>query len=165
MAKTPRNAKKEFSTGCCPRFNPKPWENKTITWKNKLFLKDKLRCFLHIPLGIDKAMMKNMDLMKAAGAKNPESIMLFDDKSLWSTDIYIAVDRDVPGAEMAHISGIFLSRVFEGPYQDAGKWAKEMTNYVKSKGKTLEKLYFSYTTCPSCAKAYGKNYVVIFAKI
>jgi len=29
----------------------------------------------------------------------------------------------------------------------------------------LDKLYFGYTTCPSCAKAYGKNYVVLFAKV
>ena len=25
---------------CCPRFNPKPWDNKIITWKDKLFIKD-----------------------------------------------------------------------------------------------------------------------------
>jgi hypothetical protein len=29
----------------------------------------------------------------------------------------------------------------------------------------LKKLYFSYTTCPACAKAYGKNYVVLFAQV
>ncbi len=158
-------AKKDIETGCCPRFNPAPWQGKTVKWKNKLFLKDRLRCFLHIPLGMDQAMMKNIGLMNAAGAKNPENIMLMDDSSLWASDLYIAVDRPVPGAQMTTISGTFLSRVFEGPYQNAGKWAKEMVAYVKSRGKTLQKLYFSYTTCPACAKAYGKNYVVLFAKI
>ncbi|TSC93668.1 MAG: hypothetical protein CEN91_156 [Candidatus Berkelbacteria bacterium Licking1014_85] len=24
---------------------------------------------------------------------------------------------------------------------------------------------FSYTTCPKCAKVYGKNYVVLFAQV
>lgn len=52
-----------------------------------------------------------------------------------------------------------------GPYQNAGKWAREMTECVKTKGKVLKKLYFSYTTCPKCAKVYGKNYVVLFAQI
>jgi hypothetical protein len=66
---------------------------------------------------------------------------------------------------MATISGKFLTKVFEGPYQNAGKWAQEMDIYVKSKGKTMNKLYFSYTTCPKCAKAYGKNFVVLFAQI
>ena len=154
-----------FDTGCCPRFDPKPWQGKTNKWKNKLFLKDRLRCFLHIPIGMDKVMLKNMALINAAGAKNPESIMLFDDVSLWASEIYIAVDRKVPGAQMTTISGTFLSRVFEGDYSQGGKWAADMDSYVKSKGKTLQKLYFSYTTCPACAKAYGKNYVVLFAKI
>jgi hypothetical protein len=29
----------------------------------------------------------------------------------------------------------------------------------------MEKLYFFYTTCPKCAQVYGKNYVVLLAKI
>jgi hypothetical protein len=40
-----------------------------------------------------------------------------------------------------------------------------MKEYVENKEKSLKKLYFSYTTCPKCAKAYGKNYVVLFAQI
>jgi hypothetical protein len=66
---------------------------------------------------------------------------------------------------MATISGTFLTKVFEGPYQNAGKWAQEMIKFVESRGQTFKKLYFSYTTCPKCAKAYGKNYVVLFAQI
>jgi len=91
--------------------------------------------------------------------------MLTDEKSLWGADIYIDVAKDVSGAQMAKLSGTFLTKVFEGPYQNAGKWAVEMKEYVKSKGEELKKLYFSYTTCPRCAKAYGKNYVVLFAQI
>jgi hypothetical protein len=33
------------------------------------------------------------------------------------------------------------------------------------RGRTLETLYFFYTTCPKCAKHYGKNYVVGIAKL
>jgi hypothetical protein len=91
--------------------------------------------------------------------------MLTDEKSLWGSDIYIDVTKDVPGAEMATISGTFLTKVFEGPYKDIGKWLKEMQEFVKSRGKETKKLYFSYTTCPKCAKAYGKNYVVLFAQV
>jgi hypothetical protein len=66
---------------------------------------------------------------------------------------------------MATISGTFLTKVFEGPYQNMGKWIKEMDAYVKAKGKENKKLYSYYTTCPKCAKAYGKNYVVLLAQI
>lgn len=109
--------------------------------------------------------MRNMALIEKANAKAPYQLMLWDEKSLWVSSIFIDVAKDVPGAKMATISGTFLTKVFEGPYKNAGKWAKEMAEYVQKKGKTLKKLYFSYTTCPRCAKAYGKNYVVIFAGI
>ena len=163
-----RNSQKSraiFDTGCCPRFNPSPWQDKTHEWKNKLFVKDSVRCLFHIPLGMDGVMTKNMKLIDAVKAENHESIMLMDDRGLFASDIYIAVDKPVPGAQMAQISGTFLSRVYEGQYNEAGKWAQDMLAHVKGNGKALKKLYFSYTTCPMCAKAYGKNYVVLFAQI
>ena len=154
-----------FDTGCCPRFDPAPWQGKAHEWKNKLFVKDSVRCLFHIPLGMDGVMARNMKLIDAAGAKNPESIVLMDDRGLFASDIYVAVDRRVPGAQMAQMSGNFLSRVYEGQYNEAGKWAQDMLAHVKGKGLAPKKLYFSYTTCPRCAKAYGKNYVVLFAQI
>jgi len=151
-------------TGCCEPFNPEPWQEKEIKWENKLFVKDHVTSFFHIPLNMGKKIIKNMALIEKAGAKG-EQLMLTDEKSLWGSDIYIDATREVSGAKMATLSGTFLTKVFEGPYQNAGKWAAEMVEYVKSKNKNLKKIYFSYTTCPACAKAYGKNYVVLFAEI
>jgi hypothetical protein len=91
--------------------------------------------------------------------------MLSDEKSPWSTDLYIRVTKPVPEAHMTTLSGTFLTRVYEGPYRDAPKWAANMQSFVTARGRTLEKLYFAYTTCPACSKAYGKNYVVLFAKV
>ena len=152
-------------TGCCPKFNPKPWQGKEIIWDNKIFVKDRVASFLHIPLNMGSKIVKNMKLIEAARAKPAEQLMLCDENSLWGSDIYINVSKEVSGVQMATLSGTFLTKVFEGPYKNAGVWAKEMEGYVKSKGKTIEKLYFCYTTCPACAKAYGKNYVVLFAQI
>jgi len=153
------------STGCCEQFNPEPWQDKEIKWDNKLFVKDHVVSFLHIPLDFGKIVVKNIKLIEAAGAKADHQLMLTDEKSLWGADIYIDVAKEVPGAEMAMLSGIYLTKVFEGPYKNAGKWAIEMKEFVESKGKELRKIYFSYTTCPKCAKEYGKNYVVLFAQI
>ncbi|MDD5145160.1 MAG: hypothetical protein PHW72_03505 [Candidatus Pacebacteria bacterium] len=152
-------------TGCCEPFNPDPWQDKEIIWKDRIFVKDHVTSFFHIPLNMGKKVIKNMGLIERAGAKAPYQLMLTDEKSLWGSDIYIDVIKEVPGAKMTKLSGTFLTKVFEGPYQNAGKWALEMKEYVKSKGKELKKLFFSYTTCPACAKAYGKNYVVLFAEI
>jgi hypothetical protein len=152
-------------TGCCEPFNPEPWQDKEIVWKDKIFVKDHVTSFFHIPLNMGKRIVRNMELIEKAGAKASCQLMLTDEKSLWGADIFIDVSKEVPSAQMATLSGIFLTKVFEGPYQNIGKWAAEMKEFVENKGKKIKKLYFSYTTCPKCAKAYGKNYVVLFAQI
>jgi len=112
-----------------------------------------------------KKIVKNMDLIDKSNAKSTYQLMLNDENSMWGSDIYIDVSKEVEGAENVRLTGTFLTKVFEGPYNNVGKWAKEMEQYVNEKGKRINKLYFSYTTCPKCAKAYGRNYVILFAKI
>jgi hypothetical protein len=153
------------STGCCELFNPEPWQDKEIIWKDKIFVKDHVTSFLHIPLNMGKRIIKNMELIEKVNAKASQQLMLTYEKSLWGADIYIDVSRDVPGAQMTALSGTFLTKVFEGLYQNIDEWAQEMKEYVENKGGNLKKLYFSYTACPKCAKLYGKNYVVLFAQI
>lgn len=150
---------------CCPPFNPVPWENQEITWTDRLFIKDRVRSFFHIPLNFGTVMVRNLALMQKAGACADDMIVLADENSLWGADVYISVPREVPGVQMARISGTFLCRVFEGPYSQIRKWIKEMTAFVKERGKQMQQLYFYYTTCPKCVKKYGKNYVVLLAKV
>jgi hypothetical protein len=152
---------------CCPKFDPKPWEGKTFTWKNKLFVKDTVRSFFHMPLNMGSVvqrMHKKVEDAKAQPAMK-DWILLSDECSAWKSDQYMTVTKEVPGAENVRISGTFMTKVFEGPYREAKTWYTEMLDYVKSKGNKAEKLYFYYTTCPKCAKKYGKNYVVVFAEI
>ncbi len=155
----------DSETGCCKRFDPAPWQNKTIKWKNKLFLKGGLTCFFYMPLGFDSFMGRNMERIAQAGALAKTPILLYDARSPFGADAYIAIGKKVPGSPSSRISGTFLSKVFEGEFRDSGKWAEEMKKFVASKGKEIKKLYFYYTTCPSCAKVYGKNYVVLLAQI
>jgi len=150
---------------CCPRFDPGPWDGKELSWKDRKFVKDRVRSFLHIPLNFGLVMRRNVRLIEAAGAKPDDMIVLSDENSLWGADVYISVSRDVPNANNVTISGTFLSKVFEGPYQHVHKWIEETKRFVASRGKQLKKLYCYYTTCPKCAKKYGKNYVVILAQV
>ena len=128
---------------CCDRFDPKPWDEKTIEWNDKLFVKDHVTSLFHIPLNMGSKITKNMALIKKADSKESYQLMLSDEKSMWGSDIYIAVVKDVPGAQMAKISGTFLTKVFDGPFQMVGQWAKEMEKYVVSRDKKIKKMYFS----------------------
>lgn len=155
----------DAETKCCPRFDPGPWDGKEHVWQDKPFLKDHVVSFLHIPLNFGKVMVRNVEKIKNADALPPAPLMLSDEKSLWGADIYILTSRDVPDAEMVRISGTFLTKVFEGHYKDVGKWMKEMEAFVGSRGKEAKRMYTYYTTCPGCAKHYGKNYVVLVAEV
>lgn len=152
-------------TGCCASFDPTPWDDKEIIWKDKIFVKDHVTSFLHIPLNMGRKITANMDLIEQAGAKPPQQLIITDEMSSWGSDVYIEVTKNVPGAKMAQLSGTYLTKVFEGPYQNVGTWAQEMKKIVEERHGRLIKLLFSYTTCPKCAKAYGKNYVILFAQI
>ena len=53
----------------------------------------------------------------------------------------------------------------EGPYRDAPMWIGVMESQAAAQGKKAKRTFLYYTTCPRCAKHYGKNYVVGFAEI
>jgi len=152
-------------TECCPPFDPAPWDGKELQWKNKRFVQDRVISFLHFPLNFSAVMRRNMNLIEAAGAKPETVVVLSDENSLWGADVYIEVTENVPGVKMTGISGTFLCKVFEGPYRNIRTWIEEMKRFVTSQGKTASKLYMFYTTCPKCAKKYGKNYVAILARV
>jgi hypothetical protein len=106
-----------------------------------------------------------MDKIVAADASPDEVIVLSDESSRWGSNVFIAVSKDVPDAKMTRISGTFLAKVFEGHYREMGTWVRDMKTWVSDQGKTLQKLYFYYTTCPKCAKQTGKNYVVLLGQV
>lgn len=150
---------------CCPKFNPKPWDGKIFEWKNKKFIKDKVFTILFMPINFGSVMKKLNEKIEKANAKIPDYICLSDDTSKWNMDIYLPVDKKIPDAENVTLSGKFLSKVYEGPFKDTGKWCKDFEAYAKNKKLRIKKWYMWYTTCPKCAKKYGKNYVVIVGKV
>lgn len=152
-------------TGCCPRFNPVPWDEKVLDWKDKKFVKDRVWTFLFMPVGFGKVMTKLMTAIEAARAKSDVGLCLSDHTSKWNMDILVAVAKEVPGLENVTLSGKFLSKVYEGPFKDTGIWCEDFKRYAKKEGHEIRKWYMSYTTCPACAKAYGKNYVIILGQI
>ena len=78
---------------------------------------------------------------------------------------FFAVDKDVEGEEMTTLSGDFITRVFEGPYRNVKNLAHDLEVAATAMGKTAKRVFFYYTTCPKCAKAYGENYIVGVAEV
>jgi hypothetical protein len=161
------NAKTD--TQCCPKFDPEPWQEKELIWRDKPFIRETVLQFMHIPLPgtFGKAVGRMWKKIEDAQAKPDmnDFIMLAAESSPWKGEIYITTTKEVPNAKNVKLSGTYLTKVFDGPYNDVPKWVKEMTPYIAEKGKSVRKYYFYYTTCPKCAKKYGHNYVVTFAEV
>ncbi len=150
---------------CCPEFNPEPWQDKLLKWEEKRFIKGKVFTFFFMPINFGGVMKKLDKLAKDAGAKYDNWLCLSDHTSKFNMDVYLAVDKEVPGAENVTLSGEYYSRVYEGDFKDTGKWCKDFDEHIAKKGLKYKKMYMWYTTCPKCAKKYGKNYTVIVAEL
>ncbi len=153
-------------TGCCPRFKPEGWDEQELHFEAKPFLKATTRSLFHIPLNMGSVFPRTFEAIEKAGAQDmTQFIVLTYDPSAWRSEHYFAVTKAVPGEEMVQMNGYFLTKVFEGPYKDAPRFEKEMEAFVRSRGKEVKKTYFFYTTCPKCAKYYGKNYMVAVSEV
>jgi hypothetical protein len=150
---------------CCPKFDPAPWDGKIFDWQNKKFIKEKVFTFFYMPLTYGGAMKRLLAKVESAQAKVQDWLCLSDHTSKWNMDLYLAVDKEVPGADNVTLSGKFLTKVYEGDFRQTGEWTKNFQSFVKEKNFDIKKMYMWYTTCPKCAKKYGKNYTVFVAQV
>jgi len=153
-------------TGCCPRFQPEHWDGQDLHFRDKLFVRAKTRSLFHIPLNMGSVFRKTFQAIDNAKAQSERNfVVLSRDQSAWSAEHLFAVNKTVPGKETISLTGEFVTKVFEGPYREMPRWCEQLDNTVKAKGNEVKQTYFFYTTCPKCAKTYGKNYVVGVAEL
>ncbi len=153
------------TTGCCPRFNPAGWDGQELHFSDKAFVRATTRSVMHVPLDMGKVFARVNGHLREAGAYDPDNfIVLSRDLSPWQAEHLFAISRPVPQEETTRLSGDFVTRIFEGPDREAKHWHAEMAALAHARGATAGEVYFFYTTCPRCAKAYGRNYVVGVAR-
>ena len=161
----PRYDSADNETHCCPRFHPEPWQNQELHFDHKPFVKASTVSLFHVPLNMGSVFSRTYEAIKAAHADTGGVLVMSHDDSPWHAEHLFAVSGPVPGAEIVYLTGDFVTKVFEGPFSHARDWAGELERDVRAKGRTPDDTYFFYTTCPKCAKHYGKNYVVGVAKV
>ncbi|MBU0528121.1 hypothetical protein KKE92_06570 [Candidatus Micrarchaeota archaeon] len=148
---------------CCELISKKDWDNKTVKWKNKLFVKKHYFAFFYMPLGLDKALDT---IMKHLHAKNnlaeEAPIMVWRNEGMFGGDVYIAVKEKDSKYETDTISGTFVTRFYEGKdYKDVGNWFK----LFKADVKDTKEIISFYALCPGCAKKFGKVQGALFGRI
>ena len=122
------------SQECCPRFDPEPWDGKVFEWDNKRFIKDSVTTQFYMPLNFGEVIMRMNEKVARAGAEIPDWLCLSDHTSESNMDLYLAVDREMDGAENVTLSGKFLSKVYEGVSKIRGNGAGTLKNMQEAKG-------------------------------
>lgn len=154
------------TTGCCPKFNPEGWDGQELHFRDKPFVRADTMSVMHVPVNMGRVFSRVQQHMEEAGAFDPEDVIVLSrDTSPWHAQHLFAAAKPVPDEAMTTLSGDFVTKVFEGPYREARNWHFEMQDLVRSRGCTPGEVWFFYTTCPKCAKAYGQNYVVGVAEM
>ena len=160
---------KEEPDVCCPKFDPALWEDKKHVWKNKLFLKDSVPELFHIPLPTmyGKVITRMWKKAEEAGAAPPreEFLMLAYDPSPFKGELLLSIRKEIPNEENVRLTGTFMSKVFDGPYNNVPRFMKQMDEYLAGKNLKAKKHYFYFAYCPECAKKYGHNYMVDLAEV
>ena len=157
--------KEDKNAECCPKFDPAPWNEQIHDWSVKKFIKAPVKTFFFMPINFGGVIKKLNEIVDKADATTPDWMFLSHHISKFKMDLYLAVDKNVPGAENVTLTGTFLSKVYEGNFKDTGKWMQDFEAYAKGRNYKIDQLFMWYTTCPKCAKKYGKNYVVIIARV
>lgn len=137
----------------------------SFSWEGKKFVKASVATFFHMPLNFGRVITKLFEKVEQAGAMTTDHVCLSDHVSKWRMDIYLAVSGEVAGAENVSMSGRYLSKVYEGNFRETGKWCEDFAGFARSKGLSVKKWYMWYTTCPKCARKFGKNYVTIVTEV
>jgi hypothetical protein len=137
-----------------------------LHFKGKKFAHATTRSAMHMPLNMGSVFARVQEKVEKAKAQSADNtIVLSHETSPWKADHYFAVDRNIEGEEMTTLSGDYITKVFEGPYSKVKGWHEEMRALAKTRNAESKPIYFFYTTCPKCAKAYGRNYVVGVAEV
>ena len=158
---TPFNDQSVNTTGCCPRFNEAGWDEQRLHFNDKTFVRASTRSVAHVPLNMGKVFARVLGHIDAAHAVDPEHrLVLSRDLSGVTGEHLFAVTAAVPDEEMMTLTGDFLTKVFSGPFSDVPDWYEQMQTFAREEGHTPKTVWFYFTTCPNCAKAYGKNPVV-----
>ncbi len=152
---------------CCLPFDPSLWDEKTHIWTNKMFLRDDVVQIMHVPLNMSSVVNRMFKKIETADAmpETQDFLMLAYDPSPWRSEIHMTITKEIPDGKVVRLSGTFVSKIFDGPYNHVPKWITAMDTFLATRNQKSLKYYFHFAYCPKCVKKYGHNYCIVFAQV
>jgi hypothetical protein len=153
------------STGCCPVFDPAPWDKKLFILKDLNMVKASTKSIFFVPINMAKVMSETMKKIEDNNAfYDDKYLILSEDVSPFKCVHHFLVTKEIEGMDNEIFGGKFYTIVFEGNYNQIQKAIERLKNEMEAESLVLNRVFAFYTTCPKCAKVYGKNYIVLFGE-
>jgi len=153
----------------CPRLNEADWQHRKHNWGRRAFYRTSHLLLFHMPIGIDRAIRKGMDAVKAKGyAIDPPYMMLDDETGPFSADMLIAL-KDAPQNDPNVViweGATLYSSYYHGPFSGMKQQVQDLVHFVENQEKgRSERIYTWVTNCPRCWKEQGGPTTVLLARI
>jgi hypothetical protein len=143
-------------TGCCPRFDPAGWDGVELHFRDKRFIRAETRSAMHLPLNMSKVFGRVHAHIEAAGGYDPDNtIVLSRDLSPWKAEHLFATEGDVPDEDATTLSGDFVTKVFDGPYNEAKSWYGEMETWYAPRARNRRGSISTTRPAPDAPRRWG----------
>ena len=146
------------------KFNAALWDENIFEWKRKNLSKTRYLQFF-TPEIFGSVLKKPDKQIRNKNAVIPDNTGISDHTLKLNMDIYIAVDKEIPGGQNTTMSGTFVSKFTKDHPVIPKSGTKISLRVAKLRDIKTDKIFMWFTTCPKCAKKYGKNYVVFWLKL
>ncbi|MGC8201312.1 hydrolase [Aliiroseovarius sp. PTFE2010] len=121
-------------TACCPKFDPKGWDGRHLSFHGQPIVRATTRSLVHDPINMGQVFTRVQGHIEDAGAQDPDDIFVLSrDQSATEGEHFFRVIGDVPGEDVIRLSGDFITRVFEGSNRQANNRVHEMETAAEEK--------------------------------
>ncbi|MDG4875331.1 hypothetical protein P9273_09500 [Mesorhizobium sp. WSM4935] len=125
------------TTGCCPKFNPGGWDDQELHLTDKPFVRATTRSVMHVPVNMGSVFARVNEHIDAAASAEGHFIVLSRDLSPCTSEHLFSVSKAVPEEEMITPTGDFVTKVFEGAFEQVSGWHQEMLEIARQRDPNL----------------------------
>ncbi|MBD3387708.1 MAG: hypothetical protein GF416_01555 [Candidatus Altiarchaeales archaeon] len=150
---------------CCSRLNPLHWDMVFWDWDRKPFYNVVYWSIMHIPLNMNSAMEKAAREIREHGLEDENPIMLSRGEVMFQSSLLISIKEYTDELPVETLTGRYYTRLFEGRYNDKGRYVKETRSDLEGRGLKAREFMFYYPTCPACFQKTKKAQMVVFAEL
>ncbi len=150
----------------CPSDFP-DWDGKDINLGGELVHSQKLRMFMHMPVGFEARLDMQLKDMQRLDLHARWPGFVFSRSAMFRSQLLcLLADEDSPARNVMRLPRPFHLRVslFHGDVADVRQEVSRMQSSLLDEAKMPKELYLAYLTCPRCQDERGGMQVMLLRR-